>query len=108
MTVQTLSILDAALKADASVTAAQRSRILKVARAAEGEPGPEQKSDNGNSPPRIYSRTQAAEMLGGKTTRYVSQLVTRGLLKKFLPRGNKRAIGITSESLNAFIAGGLK
>jgi hypothetical protein len=102
MTIQTVSILDAALKADASVTVAQRSQILTVARNGDGKPEPK---NGGDSTPRIFSRKQAAELLGGKTTRYISQLVKRGLLQKFVPRGNVRAIGVTGQSLYAFIAG---
>jgi hypothetical protein len=100
----TLKIMDAAIKADASITAAQRSKILRLAR--NGESAEPEK--NGNSqPPRIYSREEAAKMVGDKTTRYVDQLCRRGLLRKFIPKGNQRSIGILGESLHAFIGGGV-
>jgi hypothetical protein len=99
----TLKIMDAALKADASTTAAQRSKILRLAR--NGESAEPEKNGNGHEPPRIYSREQAAAMVGGRTTRYIDQLCKRGLLQKFTPRGNQRAIGVTGESLTAFITG---
>jgi hypothetical protein len=96
----TLKILDATLKADASITPAERNRILKVARSGES-PAP-----IGNDPePRIYSREEAAKMLGGKTRRYVDLLCRRGLLQKFTPKGNRRAIGVSGDSLRAFVGG---
>jgi hypothetical protein len=98
----TLKIMDAALKADGSLAPADRNRILKLVRGGALE---SIQNGNGNGPPRIYSRGQAAEMVGGRTTRYIDQLVRRGLLQKITPKGNVRAIGITGKSLNAFIAG---
>jgi hypothetical protein len=98
----TAKILEATLKADASITPAERNKILKLAR-GESIPAPVQ---NGNDySPRIYSRAEAAKLVGDKTTRFVDLLCRRGLLKKFTPKGNRRAIGVTSESLHSFIAG---
>lgn len=98
----TLKICDAAIKADETVTPAERNRILKLAR-GESIPAPVQ---NGNDhSPRIYSRAEAAKLVGDKTTRFVDLLCRRGLLKKFTPKGNQRAIGICGESLRAFIEG---
>lgn len=98
----TLQILNAALKADATVTSDRRSKILKLARNGEAE-----SVQNGNfhSTPRIYSINQAAEMLGGRTPRFVHLLCRKGLLKKLTAPGSQRSIGITSTSLEAFIAG---
>ena len=98
----TLKILDATLRADSSITAAERNRILKLARKGEAV---ELEKNNGHQPPRIYSREETAKILGSKTPRYIDQLCKRGLLKKFIPKGNKRAIGISSESLHGFIEG---
>jgi hypothetical protein len=100
MTTTTLEILKAALSADPSITPAQRSRLLKMARNGDGEP---EKNGNGHGSPRIYSRAEAARLLGGKTARYVDQLAARGLLQKFVPAGNRRAIGVTSVSLESLI-----
>ena len=98
----TLKILDATLKSDGTVTPAERGKILKLAR---GE-APSAPVQNGNShEPRIYSREETAKMVGDKTTRYVDQLCRRGLLRKFIPKGNRRAIGVCGESLRAFIEG---
>lgn len=96
----TVRILDAALKADATVTPAIRAKILKLAKS--GDTTEPVRNGNGHSP-RIYNREEAAKLLGDRTPQYVDQLCQRGLLKKFIPAGNKRAIGITSASLAAFI-----
>jgi hypothetical protein len=102
MTDATIKIIEVTLKSDASVSPVQRNKILKLAR-----------NDSALAPddtprriePRIYSRGEAAQLLGGKTTRFVDLLCRRGLLKKFTPPGNRRAIGITGESLTSFISG---
>jgi len=104
MQAHTVQILAATLRADSTVTSGQRSKILKLAR---GEEAQSATAQNGNRhEPRIYSREQAAQLLGDRTPRYVDQLCKRGLLKKFTPKGNERAIGITAESFNEFLAGG--
>ena len=59
---------------------------------------------NGHEP-GIYSRQEAAKILGNKTTRYVDLLCRRGLLQKLVPKGNSRSIGVTGESMRAFIGG---
>ena len=89
------------MKADASIGNAERNQILRLAR---GDAVPVAENNNGHAS-RIYSRQQAAEMLGGKTTRFVDLLVRKGcLVKKFVP-GGRRAIGVTSSSLESFISG---
>jgi hypothetical protein len=98
----TEKILEAALKADLTIGTAERNRILKLAR--NGDAAAPVESSNGHAP-RIYSREQAAEIIGGRTTRFIDQLCRRGLLKKFTPKGNQRAIGICGESLHQFIQG---
>ena len=86
----------------ATVTAGQRSKILKLAR---GEEPQSTSAQNSNShEPRIYSREETAKILGNRSLRYIDQLCRRGLLQKFIPKGNRRAIGIYSRSLRAFIA----
>lgn len=96
----TEKILEATLKADASIAPAKRNAILRFARNGDtAEP-----VQNGNEP-RIYSRAEAAKLLGNRTTRFVDLLCRRGLLKKFTPRGNQRAIGIYGESLHSFVSG---
>ena len=101
----TVKILDVTLRADSSVTPAERNRILKVIRGGELLPVP-----NGNStnqPPKIYSRTEAARLLGQKSTRYIDLLTRKKLLQKFTAPGSRRAIGVTSQSLEKFLAGGV-
>jgi hypothetical protein len=97
---QTMLSMVALVKADSIITPAERTRLLKTIR---GEPTPAPVQVNHE--PRVYSRKQTAELIGGRTPRYVSQLVKRGLLTRFVPRGNKRGIGITAESLHQFVSG---
>lgn len=102
MQTTTVSILEAALKADASIGTTERNKILRLVR--NGGTAEPVHSGNGNDP-RIYSRAEAAKLLGDKTTRFVDLLCRRGLLKKFTPKGNQRAIGICGESLHSFVQG---
>jgi hypothetical protein len=92
----TFEILEAVLKGDRTITQANRKKFLRYLT----EPAPVPNND-----PRIYSRCEAAKLLGNKTPRYVDQLCRRGLLQKFTPRGNKRSIGVLGESLHQFIEG---
>ena len=100
MQTHTLTILETTLRTDSTVTAPQRKKILDAAR---GETAPP--PDGNRQPPRIYSREETAKLLGDRSTRFVDLLCRRGLLKKFTPKGNRRSIGITAESLNRFIEG---
>jgi hypothetical protein len=101
MQTQTVKILEAALLADSTITPQARNRLLKLARNGDADG-----VENEHQPePKIYSRAEAAKLVGDSTPRYIDQLAARGLLKKFVPPGNQRSIGITGESLRAFIAG---
>jgi len=104
MQTHTIEILTATLKSDSTISDSERRKILKTIR---GEPIPVLPDGTGNShePPRIYSREQAAKILGDKSERFVDLLCRRGLLKKFTPKGNQRAIGVTGASLHSFIGG---
>ena len=95
---RTVKILEATLRADATIAPADRNRILKIARGETAAPAP-----IGRNEPRIYSRAEAGKLLGGRTTRFVDSLAKRGLLQKFIAPGNRRAIGITARSLNQFL-----
>jgi hypothetical protein len=97
----TIELIRAGLKTDVTLNAADRIRLVALLRngGAQSQSLPPAKDT-----PRIYSREQAAQLLGDRTPRYVDQLCKRGLLKKFTPPGNRRSIGIHSESLLAFIA----
>lgn len=101
MKIETLKIVEQVLKTDPTVDSAARSRVLKAARQDAGA-APE--PANGNEQPRIYSRDQAAKLLGDKTPRYVDLLCKKGLLQRFIPKGNTRGIGVTSTSLNNFLS----
>lgn len=102
MQVHFLEIISTALQADSTVTPAERKKFLRLLR---GETAPAPDGNGNHQPPQIYSREQAAKLLGNKTTRFVDLLCRRGLLKKFTPKGNQRSIGITAESFNHFIEG---
>ena len=99
----TVKILDVTLRADSSVTPAERNRILKVIR---GEPMPAPPDGNGNRQPRIFSRAECAKLLGGKSARFIDLLCRKNLLKKFIAPGCQRSIGVTSASLEKFLEGG--
>ena len=100
MQTHTITILETTLRTDNTVSATQRKKILDAAR---GETAPA--LDGNRHPPRIYSREEAAKLLGDRSTRFVDLLCRRGLLKKITPKGNQRSIGITAESFNRFIEG---
>jgi hypothetical protein len=102
MQINTIEVLDAVLKTDDTISAAQRKKLLQGLR---GEPSPAPVQNGDGHSPRIYSRAEAAKLLGGKTCRFIDLLARKGLLKKFVPPGNKRAIGVCGESLHQFIEG---
>jgi hypothetical protein len=104
MQTHTITILETTLRTDSTVSAAQRKQILDAAR---GEPSPAP-DGNGIREPRIYSRAEAAKLLGDRSTRFVDLLCRRGLLEKFTPKGNQRSIGITAESFKRFIEGNIE
>lgn len=102
MQVHVLEIISTALHADNTISPAERKKFLRQLR---GEHAPAPDGNGNRQPPRIYSRVEAAKLVGDKTPRYIDLLAKRGLLQKFTPPGNVRAIGITSASLEAFISG---
>jgi hypothetical protein len=102
MQAHTLKAWESLLKADETVTTAERNKMIRLAL---GESAPAAAQAVNEHEPRIYSRAEAAKLLGGKSPRYIDLLSKRGLLKKFTPKGNKRAIGVFGESLHAFISG---
>jgi hypothetical protein len=101
MKVQTTRILEATLKSDETIAPAKRNAILRFARDGEAEPV----QNVSEREPRIYSRAEAAKLLGGRTTRFVDLLTRKGCLKKFKIPGGVRSIGVTGESLRNFISG---
>jgi hypothetical protein len=103
MTTQTMTVLESVLASDSTISPQERRKIIKrMATSTSAEP-----EANGHAQvPRVYSYPQAQEALGGRSKAYIHQLVQRGLLERFTPRGNKRSIGITGKSLQSFIEGG--
>jgi hypothetical protein len=98
----TFEICRAALKGDKTLTANQRVKLLATLR----DPNPKAAPEGNGNQPRILSRQQAAEMLGGKSCRFIDLLCRKNLLKKFTAPGAKRALGVTAESFNRFLEGG--
>jgi hypothetical protein len=90
------------MKAYVEATPDKQRHIIKFAR---GEVEAFAQPVKGHEP-RIFSRAEAAKLLGDKSTRFIDLLCRRGLLKKFTPRGNRRSIGVTAESFNQFLEGG--
>jgi hypothetical protein len=100
MQTNTITVLETLLKTDNTVSPVERRMILKMAR---GESAPALTQNGSGHAPRIFSRAEAAKLLGDKTPRFIDLLVQRGLLQRFVPPGNKRGIGVTSTSLHQFL-----
>ena len=95
-------MVEATLKLDETISPARRKKFLQF---LAGDPGPAPVQDGNGRSPLIFSRAETGKTLGGKTPRWVDMLCRKGLLVKFVPRGNKRSIGITAASLHRFIEG---
>ena len=98
MKTQTIKIFESVMLADDTIAPAERRRILKLV-----QNGDNDAVQNEHQPePRIYPREQAAKLIG-RTPRFIDLLAKRGLLKKITPPGNVRSIGVSGDSLRAFI-----
>jgi hypothetical protein len=98
----TYDAVKAVLKADASIPASERTRLLAMIRNGQEAP---RLSPAPLSAPRILSRAKAAERLD-KSLRFVDRLEQIGLLKKVRLPGRERAIGFRESDIEALIAGG--
>jgi len=98
MTSATLEIVKAALTADQSILPAERVRIL--ASLKHGQFG---LNGHTESPPKLLSRNEAADRLGGKSSRYIDKLCREGILTKVRLPNRKRASGVSEASINALI-----
>jgi hypothetical protein len=94
MTAATIEIVRAALKADPSIGAAERARILNLVRNPEATPT--------EDVPVVLRRKEVARRLG-RTLRSVDQLCEQGILEKVHFAGRTRACGILESSLAAAI-----
>lgn len=98
----TSELIRVAVKGDKTINQNTRAKIFTFLRDPEQKPTAEV---NGKQP-RIHSREQVAAILGGKSPRYIDLLCRNGFLKKFTPKGHKRALGVTAESLDRFLESG--
>ena len=98
----TIEIIRAALRADSSVSAAERTELLARLRRGPNPVGDEQPV---RGPAKLLRRNEAARRLG-MTTRALDRLCQQGVLAKRKLPGRQRASGIVESDLNALIAGG--
>ena len=96
MTNSTIEICNVALKADLTVAAEERARILGIIR-------------NGDSTPakhvqRIVRRAEAAQTLS-VSLRMIDKLTSEGVLRKRILPGRKRGCGFLESDLLALVNG---
>lgn len=95
----TLEIVRTGLKADPTLSAQERQRLLNLIR----EPAA-QSQKTAAPQPRLIRRSEVARRFG-RSLRYVDHLAKQGvLLKRRLPN-RKRAAGFLESDVNALIAG---
>jgi len=100
MQTTTIDIINAALRADATVGPADRTGMLDGIRNwGRHEAAPEQD--------RIIKRSEAARLLG-RHPRSVDRLVAQGLLRKVMFPNRQRASGFRLSEVDALIAGGCR
>jgi predicted nucleotide-binding protein len=98
MLITTTEIIRASLKADPSVTPAERNRLLTALHKGGTETTPRVLVTE----PKIVRFKQAAASLSC-TTRQIAKLCDEGSLVRATLPGRKRAFGVTSESLAALV-----
>jgi hypothetical protein len=96
----TLEIIRTALKADDSVAASDRARLLATIRNG-GSQSPEPTQQRIQ---RIVRRTEAAQMYGC-SLRLIDRLAAEGVLEKVRLPGRKRGAGFREADLLAIIVG---
>jgi len=87
------------LKADPSLTPADRSRILAGIRNHGREPDKRESTPN-----RIMRRGEVAVCLG-RSKRFVDKLAAEGILHKVAMPGRRRAIGFLGEDVEKLLGG---
>jgi hypothetical protein len=103
MLATTIEIIRSGLKADPSLTANDRTRILALLR---NGPKPTENKAAHPTKPRIIGRIRTAERID-RSLRFVDRLAQEGLLKRVTLPGRKRAIGFVESDVEALITGGL-
>ena len=100
MLLSTLDATKAILRADPSLTAADRAKLLVVLR----NHGKEEKGQPAPEPPRLLRRREVANRLG-VSLRTVDNLSHRGTLTKVRFAGRRRASGFLEAAVSALILG---
>ena len=97
----TREIIRAALKADPTLSVAERSRILAI---VQNYTNPSKNDAAAGSESRLVRRAEAARRLGC-SLRLVDKLAKDGILPKRRLPSRQRAAGFLERDLNALIAG---
>ena len=95
----TFELIKTALKCDATLAPADRTKLLATLR-SNGKTPPAPPANTG---PTVLRRIEAARRLG-RTLRSVDQLAAEGVLKKVVLPGRQRSAGILESSLVAVIS----
>jgi len=101
MQTTTLDVIRAALKADQTVRAVDRSRLLGLIRNDTEVPGEKASAER---VPRIVRRAEVARRLGC-SLRLVDRLAKDGILPKRRLPNRQRAAGFLESDIDALIAG---
>ncbi len=101
MLATTIDVLKAGLKADPTVSAFDRARLLAQLRSGPTPAKPEVASAVG---PRLINRRAAAAMIA-KSLRTVDKLAASGVLKRRVLPGRKRAAGFLETDILALLHG---
>jgi hypothetical protein len=99
MLATTIEVMKASLKADPTVTPADRARVLALLRNGEPKQGVPQQNVE-----RIRRRADAAERFS-VSTRTMDRWAKQGVLAKIKLPGHSRASGFREADLTALIAG---
>ena len=98
----TIDLLRAGLKADPTITPAQRAKLLLLLR--NGDKAQPERASVPPAVPRVLSRRAVSERLG-RSMRYVDRLCQCGILQKVTMPGRVRAIGFREEDVTRVISG---
>lgn len=96
----TIDVIKSVLRADATIPATERTKILRSFLHGGGG-----KNERADSRPKILRRKEVANILG-RSTRAVDQLAADGLLPRRTLPGRKRAIGFLECDVVALINSG--
>ena len=96
MNAQTMTGCAALIRADDSLEARERMRLIALLKSG---PRTETQTQLG---PRVMPRAEVARTLG-RSLRFVDGLARRGLLRRVKLRERKRAIGVRADDVLAFV-----